>query len=774
MERFTPDINKGLNIEQVKNRIDNKLVNKDNTLPTKSYKQIAFSNIFTLFNIINLFLGVIVILTGQYKNLTFLGVAFFNTIISMIQEMRSKHTIDKLSLIAKTKVNVVRNSKDEFIDIEDIVLDDIIKYKLGDQVVVDSIVKSGTVEVNESFLTGESDSILKRVGDKLLSGSFIVSGSCVSQVDGVGLDSYANKITNEAKYIKKVNSEIMITLNKIIKIISILIIPLGTILYIRQLGIASTRDEAIISTVAAIIGTIPEGLVLLTSTVLAVSSIRLSRKNVLVQQLYCIENLARVDIVCLDKTGTLTTGNMKVVDAISLNNYDINSIMKDISKFMDDGNSTSNCINAYFGTDSNKKLINKINFSSEKKYSVYELEDSTYIVGAKEFINYTGSIGNIEELEDKYRVLFVGISNDHIKDNKIDSVFTPVGLILIEDEVRECAKDTLEYLINEDVKVKIISGDNVKTVNNIAKKVGLTDVKIFDANNLTKDNIDEVVSEFDIFGRVTPSQKKEIVLSLKRQGHKVAMTGDGVNDVLSLKEADCSIALASGSDAARNVSELVLLDSDFKEIPSIIKEGRRTINNLERSASLFLTKTIYATIIALLFVFIKKGYPFIPIQLTLISVLTIGIPSFVLALEPNKNRVKGHFIVNVFSKSIPAALTIVINVISVVILSNILHLSSDHASTMSVILVAFTGFILLFKICIPFNYLRGILFGTLLGLFIGGSIGLHKLFELVSLTPLLFIFIVILCIADIFVFILLTLLSNKLLLKNEDKLIKEK
>ena len=771
MERYTPNINTGLTQEQVNYRVKEKLVNVDNTLPTKSYKQIAFTNIFTLFNIINLFLGIIVIMTGRFKNLPFLGVAFFNTIISMIQEMRSKHTIDKLSLISKTKVNVLRDSKDEFIDIEDIVLDDIIKYKLGDQIVVDSIIKEGLVEVNESFLTGESDSILKRPGDKLLSGSFVVSGSCISQVDSVGLDSYANKITSEAKYLKKVNSEIMLTLNKIIKIISILIIPLGTILYIRQLGIADTRNEAIISTVAAIIGTIPEGLVLLTSTVLAVSSIRLSKKQVLVQQLYCIENLARVDIICLDKTGTLTTGNMKIVKTISLNNYDIDSIMSKISKYMDDGNSTSNCINDYYKSNSDDKLVNKINFSSDKKYSVYEFKDNTYIVGAYEFINYNEYIDNLKEYENEYRVLSVGVSKSHIVDNKIEGTFTPVGLILIEDEIRTGAKDTLEYLKREDVNIKIISGDNVKTVSNIAKKVGLKDIKIYDANNLTKDNIDTVVEEYDIFGRVTPSQKKEIVLSLKRLGHKVAMTGDGVNDVLSLKEADCSIALASSSSAARNVSELVLLNSDFKEIPSIIKEGRRTINNLERSASLFLTKTIYATLIAILFVFVNMDYPFIPIQLTLISVITIGIPSFVLALEPNKNRVKGHFIVNVFSKSLPAALTIVINIISIIILSSMFNIDSEYVSTMSVILVAFTGFVLLFKVCYPFNYVRGALFGTLIAIFIGSSFGLHKLFELILLTPLHFIFIIILCALDIIVFTVLTLLCNKFISKNEKRLL---
>ena len=474
MKRFTPNINEGLNDKEINDRIANNLINKDCILPTKSYKQIAMDNIFTLFNVINLFLGIIIFLTGTYKNLTFLGVAFFNTFISMIQEMRSKHTIDKLSLISKSKVNVVRNSNDCFVDINEILLDDIVKYELGDQIAVDSIIRDGIIEVNESFLTGESDSIVKKVGDKLLSGSFVVSGNCVAQVECVGLDSYANKITNEAKYLKKVNSEIMFTLNKIIKIISVLIIPLGIILYMRQLRIMGDINNAIIGTVAAIIGTIPEGLVLLTSTVLAVSSIRLAKKNVLVQQLYCIENLARVDTICLDKTGTLTTGNMNIVDVISLEkNYDINKIMCNINYYMNDNNSTSNAINSYFDKCNNYKYINKINFSSEKKYSVYEFEENTFILGAPEFIKCELINYDLESLTKKYRVLLLGVSKEHINNNVVNGIFKPIGLIIIEDEIRKGVKDTLDYIKSQDVHIKIISGDNVQTVRNIAKKVGL-------------------------------------------------------------------------------------------------------------------------------------------------------------------------------------------------------------------------------------------------------------------------------------------------------------
>lgn len=773
-ERYNPEISFGLTKDQVNRRIADKLVNYDNILPTKSYKQIAYSNIFTLFNIINLILGMLIVMTGTFKNLPFLGVALCNTIISMVQEMRSKHTIDKLAIISSTKVNVVREGKDLIVGVNDIVLDDIIKYKLGNQVVVDCIIKEGIVEVDESFLTGESDHILKKKGDKLLSGSFIVSGDCVAQVDSIGEECYANKISKEAKYLKKVNSEIMFTLNKVIKFISITIIPLGIILYLHQFSITGQRNEAIVSTVAALIGTIPEGLVLLTSTVLAISSIRLAKQKVLVQELYCIENLARVDTICLDKTGTLTTGNLHVLKTISLDDkYNLEMIMSNISSYMTDGNGTSLAINNYFGKSDSLKLINKIAFSSSKKYSVYEFEQETYIVGAPEFIDYYGKINDLEKYTSNYRVLLVGVSKEHIVNNVIKGTFKPIGLILIEDEIRACAKETLDYLRSQDVDIKLISGDNIKTVSKIANSVGFNDIRAFDMHTLKdKSDLKDIVQQYNIFGRVTPSEKKELVIALKNLGHKVAMTGDGVNDVLSLKEADCSIALASGSDAARNVSEIVLLDSDFKAIPAIVREGRRTINNLERSASLFLTKTIYSMILAIMFAFINMDYPFIPIQLSLISVINIGIPSFILALEPNTNRVKGRFFTNVISKSIPAALTIVINIITIMLISYILKVDEDYISTMSVILVAFTGFVLLFKVCYPFNYLRGALFGALIGIFISSSVGLAKLFELVLLTPLQFIFIAGLCILDIIIFSLLTKLCEQKIFKYEERILK--
>ena len=768
MNRYSPDINEGLDKEKVQERIKNKLVNNNISTLTKTYKQIAVTNIFTLFNIINLVLGFFIFFTGEYKNLTFLGVAFCNTIISMVQEIRAKRTIDKLAIISSNKAVVIRDGREVLLDIDNIVLDDIVKYKLGNQVVVDSIIKEGKVGVDESLLTGEEDTIIKSVGDKLYSGSFIVSGSCITQADSIGEDSYANKITKEAKYIKKINSEIMITLNKIIKVISVIIVPLGIILYLNQISFDNNFNEAITSTVAAIIGTIPEGLVLLTSTVFAIASMRLAKKKVLVQQLYCIENLARVDTICLDKTGTLTTGKMNVVDVVKINsNYSIDKIMRNINYFSQDCNNTSDALIKYFGKGNDYKLVNTIAFSSETKYSVYEFENETYILGALEFIDYYGSIDNMDKLTSEYRVLFLGKNNEHIINDKIAGKFEPIGLILISDEIRLNAKETLDYLKEQDLDIKIISGDNVNTVSSIAKKIGLTNINIFDMSKISeKDDLKDVVSRYNIFGRVTPDMKKKIILTLKSLGHKVAMTGDGVNDVLSLKEADCSIAMASGTEAARNVSEIVLLDSDFKEIPSIIKEGRRSINNLSRSSSLFLTKTIYSLILALVFVFVNMNYPFIPIQLTLINVLSIGIPSFILALEPNYNRVIGKFSDNIISKSLPAAITIVINVTSVLLISYLFKVNYNNISTMSVILVAFTGFVLLFKVCYPFNYVRGALFGSLIGIFLGSSIGLHRLFELVLLTPLQFIFIIILCVLDVIIFNIIQYICKTKILKN--------
>ncbi len=775
IERFEPNIHIGLNSEQVQVRRKEKLVHQNTMVTTKSIKEIFFANVFTLFNIINLALGILIVSTRSYKNLLFLGVVFCNTVISMYQEIHAKHIIDKLAIISSSKVTLIRNGKTEKHMMNDIVLDDIISYTLGNQVIVDSIIQEGTVEVDESFITGESETILKEKGEMLLSGSFIVSGSCLAQVEHIGDDNYTNQISKEAKYIKKTNSEIMKTMEKIIKVISIVIIPLGILLFLQQMHLdGNTISDSIINTVAAIIGMIPEGLILLTSTVLAVGAVRLAHKKVLVQEIYCIETLARVDTICLDKTGTLTEGKMEVIDMISFkdDDYPLLDIFIALAHYNQDTNATALALKEKFKGKTTYEMTEKIDFSSKRKYSGMTFkEKGSYFIGAPEILTNDKEILTRIHSYSDYRVLLLAHSKEScLKEN---SKKEPIAILLIQDKLRKSAPATLQYFKDQDVDIKIISGDSTETVSKIAKRAGLSNIKSIDMSTVTKEtNLKELVENYNIFGRVTPSGKKDLILALKANGHTVAMTGDGVNDVLALKEADCSLAMASGSEAARSVSELVLLDSNFDSIPKIVNEGRRSINNLERSATLFLTKTIYSTLLAILFIFIRMSYPFQPIQLSLNSLVAIGIPSFILALEPNNNRIQGTFIINVIRKSIPAALTIIVNIISVMIFTHIFHLSHEYSSTMSVFLLAFTGFLLLFKICYPFNYIRGILFGSLIGIFLGGVIGLHKLFEIVLLTPFMFLFVGLLCLLDIPVFKILTILCEKKIFKYQERIVK--
>lgn len=716
MKRFNKDITIGLTSKEVNYQIEHNNINIDTTIPTKSVSTIILSNIFTLFNILNLCLGFIVFLTGSYKNLLFLGTVLTNTIISIVQELRAKKEVDTLSLMCTPKVNVIRDSKEIEIGVNDIVLDDIIKYKIGNQIVVDSIVLDGTIEVNESFITGESDSITKRKGDTLLSGSFVVSGNCYARVEHIKEDNYSSKISKEAKYVKKVNSVLLDSLNTIIKILSWVIIPLGLLLFMNQYySLNNPLSTAVINTVAALIAMIPEGLVLLTSTVLAVSVIRLSKKKVLVKQLYCIETLARVDTICFDKTGTLTKGDMEVKKVITLNDkYDIKEIMNNICGNLEDDNATMKALKAYFKPKNFEKADEIIPFSSDKKYSGIKLNKDKFIVGAPEFV--TDKKIDLDKY-DNYRVLM--LVNKRHKD-------TIIGLILLEDKIREEASKTIKYFIREGVDIKIISGDNPKTIRNIVKRLGLNFNNYVDASTLSDEELKDSVDKTTIFGRVTPFQKKIIIRELKKLGKTVSMVGDGVNDVLALKESDCSIALACGSEAAYNVSDLVLLNSDFTSIPSIVEEGRRTINNIEKSASLFIVKTGYAIMLALIFMLIPYNYPFIPVQLTLTNALTIGIPSFILALEPNKKKVTGNFLTNVFRKAIPTSFIIVLSIMII----TFLPLDFIEKSTLSLISVGLIGFIHIYRVCYPPKRYHLVMIGMLLTIFIMGVLLFKKLFSL--------------------------------------------
>lgn len=741
----------GLTRIEVENRIRNNKVNYDTSVKTKSIRDIIISNSFTLFNIINILLALLLVIVGSYKNTLFVFIIIINSLISIIQEVRSKRELDKLKVIASNSVLVLRDGIEEEIHINDIVLDDIIIFNNGNQVVVDSIVVDGEVEVNESFITGEAKTIYKKKGDKLLSGSFIVSGRCLAEVEHVGLDNYVAKISSNTKYSKPVSSEIMRSLNRIVSTISFIIVPVGILLFSSQYSASNNFNEAITSTVAGIIGMIPEGLVLLTSTVLAVSVIKLSKKKVLVQDLYCIEMLARVDVACLDKTGTITEGKLEVVRDISFNNRDISYIISNINGASIDSNPTALALLDKYGKSNDKKVEEVIPFSSSRKYSGVKFSDITYVVGAPEFIlkdNYKKYEKIISPYLEDYRVLMVGEYKKNIIDTKL------VGLILIQDKIRESAPSTIEYFKKQEVDLKIISGDDARSVLGIAKRAGFSDDTLaINATVLETDqDILEAVSKYSVFGRVTPDQKRKFILALQKLGHSVLMGGDGVNDVLALKEADASVAMNSGADAAKNVSQLILLDSDFSSIPDIVAEGRRTINNIERSASLFIVKTIYTFLLVFLFINTKSRYPFIPIQLSLLSTLTIGIPSFVLALEFNNNRVKRGFLLNVIKKALPTSILIVFNILIIYLLGMLFSISSNEISTMCVIISVFIGFMHLYNICNKNNIIHRLLIVVLVLVFLISYIFFKEFFSFTNISITMGIIIVLLVVESVYLY----------------------
>lgn len=723
-EREKINLKTGLSSEEVQKRIEENLVNYVDVPPTKTIKQIIISNFCTYFNFLNVLLGGAILVAGiiggkffdAIKNCLFMGVIIANSVISTAQEIISKKIIDKLSVLSASKVAGIRDGKEVELSVEEIVLDDILEYKLGNQVVVDSVIREGTVEVNEAFITGESKAIIKKKGDTLLSGSFIVSGFATVQVLHIGADNYISKISKEAKYDKKANSVIMSSFEGLLKVLSIAIIPVGILLLINQMEVTNDITSAIFNTVGALIGMIPEGLLLLTSSVMAVSVARLAKFNVLVQQLYCIETLARVDVICLDKTGTITSGEMRMKEFIAdkgIKKDYAERVISNLCYAFKNVNDTMKAIQNKYTLKGTWEVIDVVEFSSSRKYSAATFkEEGTFYLGAPEFV-LKEQVKNYKEILEKYsdyRTLVLA------KDGKNEKQV--LGFLIIEDTIRQTAPATLEYFKKQGVRVKIISGDNFQTVASIARRAGLTGVNGVDARTITEENVSEAVEKYDVFGRVTPEQKKMLIKALQSQGHTVAMTGDGVNDVLALKCADCSIAMASGSDAAKNVSQLVLLDSNFASLPEVVAEGRRTINNVERSASLLLIKTIFTSILVCVCILTKSEYFYLPIQLSLITTCTISVPSFFLALEPNHNRVKGNFMLKVVSKSIPPALTVVFNVIMILLFRNQFNIDADLTSTLIVIMTGTTGFINLSRICRPFNTFRTILYTILLSLFL--------------------------------------------------------
>ncbi len=758
----------GLSAQQVEAARQAGQINVDTSVKSRSYGQIARENICTLFNAVNFILAVLVFLTGSYKNMLFMLVIVINTIIGIVQEIRSKITTDKLAILTESVITAMRDGKEVEVPAHELVLGDVIKLGRGDQVPADALVVDGECQANESLLTGESKMIRKTVNDELMSGSFINAGSVWARVEHVGADNYAAKITNEAKQRKAINSEIVTSLNAIIKFVSIGMFPIGILLFcITYFSHGVAWDSAILSTVSALVGMIPEGLILLTSTVLAVAVIRLAKHQVLVQQLYCIETLARVDVLCLDKTGTITTGAMKVVsvepitagadvaaapgggvtpDVVSVTQA--GEIFASLAASDEDPNETAQALQHYFANTPKQKATRVIPFSSDRKYSGATLADgNSYVMGATQFVLASAPEAlaqvqlQLDELAKRSRVLVLARVPGFDENGaiiKATSQITPLAFICIEDEIRPTAAQTIRYFIDQGVTLKVISGDDPATVSGIAERVGIPHAQAYvDAATLTSDEaIDQAMDTYAVFGRVRPEQKKAFVLALQKRGHTVAMTGDGVNDVLALKASDCSVAMASGSDAARNVAQLVLVDNDFASMPRVVAEGRRAINNLQRSASLFLVKTLLSITLAVIFILLPWQYPFVPIQMTLISAFTIGLPSFVLALQPNHDIVRGKFLTNCVVHSIPGALCAVVSVLLTCAVGyNIFHMNYGEVSTVCVLLLACIGVLLVIRLSLPFNALRVALLVVILVGLMGCVCLLGHLFDIASFTP---------------------------------------
>ena len=722
----------GLSTAEVNQRISNGKINTVDNKITKSYKQIFLNNTITFFNILNAALLGLVLFVGSYKNTLFILVIIINTIAGIYQEIKAKRTLDRLSILTTSHVEVIRDDELKEIDIDQIVLDDYIVLTTGAQIPTDSILIDGHMETNESLLTGESDPVLKQNGDTLYSGSFITSGKGICKVIHVGDDNYMNQITQEAKRLKKHNSELNRCLNKILKYVSIVILPIGGLLFLKQFFYGNqTFNNSIVSTVAAILGMIPEGLVLLTSVALTLSVLRLAKQNTLVQELFCIETLARVDVLCLDKTGTITEGTMKVEFDVKMSNVDISEIVGNLMHSLTDVNVTAQALKEHYQTKTNFNPYFVISFSSDRKYSgTSYFNRGTYYIGAYQFLFPKGN----EELEEKcvdyasegYRILVLAHTDEVMSNEALPVDLEPLGIIVLSDVIRKDAKETLAYFNEQGVDLKVISGDDPITVSSIAKRAGLNNAHHYvDATTLsTSEEIAEALNKYSVFGRVTPQQKKAMVVALKQQGHTVAMTGDGVNDVLAFKEADCSIAMASGSDAAKNAANLVLLDNNFDAMPHIVDEGRRVINNITMSASMFLIKTIFSALIAISTIFFGQAYPFEPIQLSLISACGVGIPTFFLTYEANFARVEGNFLETVLEKSFPSAFTIAIGATLITNIGLALNYDPNMLSTVCVLFTGWNYTIALLKIYRPLTkYRKFIIYSTQFCYYISMMIG---------------------------------------------------
>ena len=774
--RYRPDHQTGLTAQQVQEHRMHGWTNQPVDPPSKTTKEIIQENVFTYFNLIFLVLAVLLCLVGSFRDLTFLPVIVLNTLIGIIQETRAKKVLDNLTMLNAPHAMVIRDGKKSQINAEDLVIDDIVIFEAGNQVCADAEVCAGEVQVNESLLTGESDEITKRKGDQLMSGSFIVSGQCHARLDKVGADSYISRLTLEAKAMQNTEqSEMIRSLDKLVKWVGVAIIPIGIILFIQAFVFQGEGfQSSVTSMIAAVIGMIPEGLYLLASVALAVSSIRLAQKKVLLHDMKCIETLARVNVLCVDKTGTITENTMAVQDVIPTKEYEegelrpLSELLGDFTAAQSSDNITMEAMKRYFKIASGKKAVAKTGFSSASKYSSVTFEEASYVLGAPEFVlkeqyeNYEEAIS--AHASKGARVLVFGTAKEEPDGKPLKEAVTPLAYVLLANPIRQEAKETFTYFAEQGVEVKVISGDNPLTVSEVAKEAGIAGAERYvDASTLhTEEEMRAAVLNNAVFGRVTPNQKRKFVQILKEEGKTVAMTGDGVNDVLALKDADCSIAMASGSDAAAQASQLVLLESDFSCMPEVVLEGRRVVNNIQRSASLFLVKNIFSFLLSLVSFVFMFTYPLEPSQISLISMFTIGVPAFFLALEPNKNIIKGHFLTNVFLKALPAALTDVLAVGALVIFGRTFGVSSADISTAATMLLSIVGFMILYTISAPMNVLRGVILGGCIVGLLFCSIFLNDLFAITGMTTKCVMLFVVFAIATEPVLRYLTWLIGKL------------
>lgn len=793
MNQMNKDSNRinitGLTDEEVRQRVEEGLTNRADISTDKTTKEIVISNVFTYFNLIFLVITILLIMVGSFRNLTFLPIIIGNTVIGIVQEIRAKKTLEKMSLLNAPHADVIRNGSVKQISTDELVKDDVILLTAGKQICADAVVISGNIQVNESLLTGEADEVEKTEGSTLMSGSFVVSGECYARLEKVGNESYISRLSLEAKSMgDKEQSEMIRSINLIVKWVGIVIIPIGLILFWQSHFVnGESITKSVTSTVAAIIGMIPEGLYLLTTVALALSTMKLARKKVLLHDMKSIETLARVDVLCVDKTGTITEPDMKLKEIFLCKNSgadgtqtaltldELKSLILDYANASVDNNATMLALKAYAAealTNNTSALhrtaVSQQAFSSSLKYGSVTFSDGTYLLGALEFIMHE-DFARIEEEIIPYadkgdRVLLFARYNGENVENGINGSVTPLGFVALANPIRANAVKTFEYFKSQGVAIKVISGDNPRTVSRIAIQAGIESAESFvDAATLdTEDKIADAVNKYTVFGRVTPKQKKQLVKALQAKGHTVAMTGDGVNDILAMKDADCSVAMASGSEAAAQAAQVVLLDSDFAHMPDVVYEGRRVVNNIQRSASLFLVKNIFSLLLSLFSVILMVTYPLEPAQVSLISMFTIGVPGFLLALEQNKDRIKGHFITNVMLKALPGGLTDVIAVGALVVCGEVFCISDASIGTIATLVLSVVGFMILFKISEPLNGMKyAVIIGNIAGLVFSGFF-LKKLFALTDLSNICILLMIVFGFAAESLFRNLTLLVEKL------------